>query len=122
MSKHDEVEKVANLLPGEFGLKGFPGETFRVNLSKSSTRGDHVLFTVERAHDGGWEKWNSMTLVELLHERARPEKSHKRGAGHQKLGRYKTELRRKLKKVDPAEASGWFKHSVSGQRFKKPGR
>jgi hypothetical protein len=61
------VAAAVALFPGEFGLRGFPGEVFRVSKSASyySTTYGVLLYTERKCEDGVWRDFAKGSPDEL---------------------------------------------------------
>jgi hypothetical protein len=63
------VQDAAALFPATFGLRAFPGDTFRIGLRSSYTSGSQVMLYTERlAADGRWQSFAKGTPAELQAE------------------------------------------------------
>jgi hypothetical protein len=70
MEKQKAVEKAVDEFPGEFGLRAFPGERFRVSRSASywSDYENRPLLYTERFKDGEWRDFAKGTVEKLRSE------------------------------------------------------
>jgi hypothetical protein len=75
-SQRETYRKVSARFPATFGLRGFPGEVFRLSESASYFRGkldssdesDLVLYTERRNENGEWSDWVKGSEAELRRE------------------------------------------------------
>lgn len=63
--RQEAVAKACEEFPGEFGLRGFPGKTFRVSESSSYWDGDVMIYTQLLCDDGVWKDFAKGTPSEL---------------------------------------------------------
>lgn len=67
--RQDAIKREAEKFPETFGLRGFPGERFRVSLAASHFAfGGVVLYTQIKGDDGKWRDFAKGTPAELRRE------------------------------------------------------
>jgi hypothetical protein len=54
--------------PATFGLRGFPGKTFRMSTDSSYVNGSEVILYTEVLSDGKWLSFAKGTVAELNRE------------------------------------------------------
>jgi len=63
----DHIARAAAEFPATFGLRAFPGDTFRVSIGSSYINGSGLimLYTEIMGHDGSWRVFAKGTPEEL---------------------------------------------------------
>ena len=61
------IVEAIKLFPAEFGLRGFPGDVFRMSPEASylSDRGLPILYTERRNADGSWSAFAKGCVAEM---------------------------------------------------------
>ena len=68
MEHHKEIRSVVRRFPAEFGLRAFPGERFRINLSDCYvSQGKVILYAAVRRGER-WEAFCKGDVEEILRE------------------------------------------------------
>ena len=68
ISDSDKIRDAIARFPSTFGLRGFPGNVFRISPTSSYVSGGRVMLYTERKDDGGWSDFSKGTESELRSE------------------------------------------------------